>query len=111
METVLETIEIETAKNPVASVIWMHGLGADVASAVDQEARSRLRCGAGVGVRVHGKVSLARDDLLGCKGFDCLGSRIGYGWIDDTPGTGAAGSRAPHQRYDKKRSYGGAGHQ
>ena len=29
METVLETIEIETAKNPVASVIWMHGLGAD----------------------------------------------------------------------------------
>jgi len=25
----LETIEIETAKNPTASVIWMHGLGAD----------------------------------------------------------------------------------
>ena len=29
METVLETIEIETAKNPAAAVIWMHGLGAD----------------------------------------------------------------------------------
>jgi len=26
---VLETIEIETGKNPSASVIWMHGLGAD----------------------------------------------------------------------------------
>jgi phospholipase/carboxylesterase len=26
---VLETIEIETAANPVASVIWLHGLGAD----------------------------------------------------------------------------------
>src|SRR5262245_53522430 len=25
----LEAIEIETAKNPVASIIWMHGLGAD----------------------------------------------------------------------------------
>lgn len=25
----LEAIEIETAKNPTASVIWMHGLGAD----------------------------------------------------------------------------------
>ena len=25
----LETIEIETGKNPTASVIWMHGLGAD----------------------------------------------------------------------------------
>jgi len=25
----LETIEIETSKNPSASVIWMHGLGAD----------------------------------------------------------------------------------
>jgi len=25
----LETIEIETAKNPTAAVIWMHGLGAD----------------------------------------------------------------------------------
>jgi len=25
----LETIELETAPNPVASVIWMHGLGAD----------------------------------------------------------------------------------
>jgi len=29
MEKLLETIEIETAKNPAASVIWMHGLGAD----------------------------------------------------------------------------------
>ncbi|MGH8633195.1 MAG: alpha/beta hydrolase [Burkholderiales bacterium] len=29
MQDLLETIEIETAKNPVASVIWMHGLGAD----------------------------------------------------------------------------------
>ena len=29
MEKILETIEIETGKNPVASVIWMHGLGAD----------------------------------------------------------------------------------
>jgi len=29
METILETIEIETGKNPSASVIWMHGLGAD----------------------------------------------------------------------------------
>ncbi len=27
--TKLETIEIETGKNPAASVIWMHGLGAD----------------------------------------------------------------------------------
>lgn len=26
---ILETIEIETAKNPAAAVIWMHGLGAD----------------------------------------------------------------------------------
>ena len=25
----LETIEIETAPNPRASIIWMHGLGAD----------------------------------------------------------------------------------
>ena len=25
----LETIEIETGKNPTASIIWMHGLGAD----------------------------------------------------------------------------------
>ena len=25
----LETIEIESAKNPAAAVIWMHGLGAD----------------------------------------------------------------------------------
>ncbi|MGH8642377.1 MAG: alpha/beta hydrolase [Burkholderiales bacterium] len=25
----LETIDIETAKNPTASIIWMHGLGAD----------------------------------------------------------------------------------
>jgi len=29
MEKILETIEIETDKNPAASVIWMHGLGAD----------------------------------------------------------------------------------
>ena len=29
MEKILETIEIETGKNPGASVIWMHGLGAD----------------------------------------------------------------------------------
>ena len=29
MEKLLETIEIETGKNPTASVIWMHGLGAD----------------------------------------------------------------------------------
>jgi phospholipase/carboxylesterase len=29
MEKLLETIEIETGKNPAASVIWMHGLGAD----------------------------------------------------------------------------------
>ena len=29
MDTILETIEIETGKNPSASVIWMHGLGAD----------------------------------------------------------------------------------
>jgi phospholipase/carboxylesterase len=29
MDQLLETIEIETAKNPTASVIWMHGLGAD----------------------------------------------------------------------------------
>ena len=27
--TKLETIELETGKNPVASIIWMHGLGAD----------------------------------------------------------------------------------
>ena len=26
---VLENIEIETAPNPSASIIWMHGLGAD----------------------------------------------------------------------------------
>jgi phospholipase/carboxylesterase len=25
----LETIELETAPNPTAAVIWMHGLGAD----------------------------------------------------------------------------------
>jgi len=29
MEKILETIELETGKNPTASVIWMHGLGAD----------------------------------------------------------------------------------
>jgi phospholipase/carboxylesterase len=29
MEKLLETIEIETGKNPAAGVIWMHGLGAD----------------------------------------------------------------------------------
>ena len=29
MEQFLETIEVETAKNPSAAVIWMHGLGAD----------------------------------------------------------------------------------
>ena len=29
MEQLLETIEIETGRNPAASVIWMHGLGAD----------------------------------------------------------------------------------
>ena len=29
MEKILEVIEIETGKNPAASVIWMHGLGAD----------------------------------------------------------------------------------
>ncbi len=29
MEKILETIEIETGKNPAAAVIWMHGLGAD----------------------------------------------------------------------------------
>jgi len=29
MEKKLETVEIETGKNPSASVIWMHGLGAD----------------------------------------------------------------------------------
>ena len=29
MAELLETIEIETAPNPKASVIWMHGLGAD----------------------------------------------------------------------------------
>jgi phospholipase/carboxylesterase len=29
MARILDAIEIETAKNPSASVIWMHGLGAD----------------------------------------------------------------------------------
>jgi len=29
MQELLETIEIETGGNPTASVIWMHGLGAD----------------------------------------------------------------------------------
>ena len=29
MNELLETIEIETAPNPAAAVIWMHGLGAD----------------------------------------------------------------------------------
>ncbi|MBI4189360.1 MAG: hypothetical protein HY525_02340 [Betaproteobacteria bacterium] len=29
MTQLLETIEIETAPNPTAAVIWMHGLGAD----------------------------------------------------------------------------------
>ena len=29
MAEILDAIEIETAKNPQASVIWMHGLGAD----------------------------------------------------------------------------------
>lgn len=29
MTTLLETIELETAANPTAAVIWMHGLGAD----------------------------------------------------------------------------------
>ena len=29
MAELLEAIEIETGKNPAASVIWMHGLGAD----------------------------------------------------------------------------------
>ena len=29
MQKLLETIEIETGKNPTAAIIWMHGLGAD----------------------------------------------------------------------------------
>jgi phospholipase/carboxylesterase len=29
MSELLETIELETGKNPTAAVIWMHGLGAD----------------------------------------------------------------------------------
>jgi len=29
MEKLLETIEIETGRNPAVSVIWLHGLGAD----------------------------------------------------------------------------------
>jgi phospholipase/carboxylesterase len=29
MEKLLETIELETGKNPAAAIIWMHGLGAD----------------------------------------------------------------------------------
>ncbi|MBI2294203.1 MAG: carboxylesterase, partial [Betaproteobacteria bacterium] len=29
MSELLETIEIETAPNPMAAVIWLHGLGAD----------------------------------------------------------------------------------
>jgi phospholipase/carboxylesterase len=29
MPSILDAIELETAKNPTASVIWMHGLGAD----------------------------------------------------------------------------------
>lgn len=29
MSNILETIEIETAPNPTAAVIWLHGLGAD----------------------------------------------------------------------------------
>ncbi|MGH8619109.1 MAG: alpha/beta hydrolase [Burkholderiales bacterium] len=29
MSELLETIEVETGKNPTAAVIWMHGLGAD----------------------------------------------------------------------------------
>jgi predicted esterase len=29
MSKLLDAIEIETGKNPAASVIWMHGLGAD----------------------------------------------------------------------------------
>ena len=29
MEKLLETIEVETGKNPTAAIIWMHGLGAD----------------------------------------------------------------------------------
>src|SRR6266568_2391138 len=29
MPELLDSIEIETAKNPAASIIWLHGLGAD----------------------------------------------------------------------------------
>lgn len=29
MPNLLEAIEVETDTNPAASVIWMHGLGAD----------------------------------------------------------------------------------
>jgi len=29
MEKLLETIELETGKNPTTAIIWMHGLGAD----------------------------------------------------------------------------------
>jgi len=29
MPELLDAIEIETGKNPTASVIWLHGLGAD----------------------------------------------------------------------------------
>ncbi len=29
MSTLLETVEVETGRNPAASVIWLHGLGAD----------------------------------------------------------------------------------
>ena len=29
MNSLLDTIEIETSPNPSAAIIWMHGLGAD----------------------------------------------------------------------------------
>ena len=48
MTKLLETIEIETGKNPTAAVIWMHGLGADGNDFVDMVPELRLPADRGV---------------------------------------------------------------
>ena len=48
MADLLETIEIETATTPVASIVWMHGLGADGNDFVDMVPELRLPADRGV---------------------------------------------------------------